>query len=64
MGVDIDIRSHNRKALDIIPCAKMELIEGSSIDPDIIKQVRSYAVDRQFWFLWIQIIHTSMHWLS
>ena len=49
VGVDIDIRPHNRKALDEHPLRfKMELIEGSSIDPDIIQQVRSHAdgVDR------------------
>ena len=48
-GVDIDIRPHNRKALDEHPLRfKMELIEGSSIDPIIIQQVRSHAdgVDR------------------
>lgn len=44
VGVDIDIRSHNRKALDEHPLRfKMELIEGSSIDPEIIQQVRSHA---------------------
>jgi len=49
VGVDIDIRPHNRKALDEHPLRfKMELIEGSSIDPEIIQQVRSHAngVDR------------------
>ncbi|WP_255018320.1 cephalosporin hydroxylase family protein [Cyanobium sp. WKJ7-Wakatipu] len=49
VGVDIDIRPHNRKALDDHPLRfKMELIEGSSIDPEIIQQVRSHAdgVDR------------------
>ena len=49
VGVDIDIRPHNRKALDEHPLRfKMELIEGSSIDPMIIQQVRSHAdgVDR------------------
>ena len=48
VGVDIDIRSHNRKALDDHPLRfKMDLIEGSSIDPDYPK-VRSHAngVDR------------------
>lgn len=39
VGVDIDIRPHNRKALDEHPLRfKMELIEGSSIDPEIIQQ--------------------------
>jgi cephalosporin hydroxylase len=49
VGVDIDIRPHNRKALDEHALRfKMELIEGSSIDPEIIQQVRSHAdgVDR------------------
>ena len=49
VGVDIDIRPHNRKALDEHPLRfKMELIEGSSIDPEIIQQVRSLVdgVDR------------------
>ena len=49
VGVDIDIRPHNRKALDEHPLRfKMELIEGSSIDPEIIQQLRSHAdgVDR------------------
>ena len=49
VGVDIDIRPHNRKALDEHPLRfKMELIEGSSIAPEIIQQVRSHAdgVDR------------------
>jgi cephalosporin hydroxylase len=49
VGVDIDIRPHNRKALDEHPLRfKMELIEGSSIDSMIIQQVRSHAdgVDR------------------
>lgn len=49
VGVDIDIRPHNRKALDEHPLRfKMELIEGSSINPEIIQQVRCHAngVDR------------------
>lgn len=44
VGVDIDIRSHNLKALDEHPLRfKMELIEGSAIDPAIIFQVRGHA---------------------
>ena len=36
IGVDIDIRPHNRIALDEHPLRfKMELIEGSSVDPRI-----------------------------
>ena len=44
VGVDIDIRPYNRKALNEHPLRfKMELIEGSSIAPEIIQQVRRHA---------------------
>lgn len=62
VGVDIDIRPHNRKALDEHPLRfKMELIEGSSIDPEIIQQVRSHAdgVDRVL--LSLDSNHTHEH---
>jgi len=44
--VDIDIRHtpHNREALDDHPLRfKMELIEGSSVDPEIIQLLHSNA---------------------
>ena len=65
VGVDIDIRAHNRRALDEHPLRfKMELIEGSSIDPDIIQQVRSHAdgVDRVLVLL--DSNHTHEHVLA
>lgn len=44
IGVDIDIRAHNRAALDAHPLrGKMELIQGSSISPDIVEQVFTLA---------------------
>ena len=62
IGVDIDIRSHNRKALDEHPLRfKMELIEGSSVDPDIIKQVRSQAVDAECILVSLDSNHTHEH---
>ena len=65
VGVDIDIRPHNRKALDEHPLRfKMELIEGSSIDPMIIQQVRSHAdgVDRVL--VSLDSNHTHQHVLA
>ena len=65
VGVDIDIRPHNRKALDEHPLRfKMELIEGSSIDPEIIQQVRSHAdgVDRVL--VTLDSNHTHEHVLA
>jgi cephalosporin hydroxylase len=40
IGVDIDIRAHNRAAIEEHPLAnRIELIQGSSVDPDIVRQV-------------------------
>lgn len=40
IGIDIDIRPHNRHVLESHPFAGMiELVEGSSVDPDIVANV-------------------------
>jgi cephalosporin hydroxylase len=65
VGVDIDIRPHNRKALDEHPLRfKMELIEGSSIDPDIIQQVRSHASGVERVLVSLDSNHTHEHVLA
>jgi cephalosporin hydroxylase len=65
VGVDIDIRPHNRKALDEHPLRfKMELIEGSSIDPEIIQQVRSHADDIERVLVSLDSNHTHEHVLA
>lgn len=65
VGVDIDIRPHNRKALDEHPLRfKMELIEGSSIDPGIIQQVRSHADGVERVLVSLDSNHTHEHVLA
>src|SRR3954469_12644806 len=40
VAVDIDIRAHNRRALEQHPLFhRIKLIEGSSVDPDILRKV-------------------------
>jgi cephalosporin hydroxylase len=42
VGVDIDIRPHNRAAITAHPLAtRIRLIEGSSIAPDVVERVRA-----------------------
>ena len=42
IGIDVEIRPHNRAALDGHPLRPLiELIEGSSIDPSVVNRVRS-----------------------
>lgn len=44
LGIDIEIRPHNRTAIEAHPMFKrISLLEGSSIAADIIKQVRKAA---------------------
>jgi len=65
VGVDIDIRHHNRKALDQHPLRfKMELIEGSSIDPEIIHKVRSHADGVDLVLVSLDSNHTHDHVLA
>jgi len=65
VGVDIDIRPHNREALDEHPLRfKMELIEGSSVDPDIIQQARSHADGVERVLVSLDSNHTHEHVLA
>ena len=65
VGVDIDIRSHNRKALDNHPLRfKMELIEGSSVDPSIVNQARSHIGNSGTTIVSLDSNHTHDHVLA
>ena len=65
IGVDIDIREHNRQALDIHPMRnRMELIEGSSISTDIIDQVYSLSKGFERVMVFLDSNHTHEHVLA
>lgn len=47
LGIDIDIRAHNRKAIEEHPLFKrITMIEGSSIETEIIALVKAKAKDK------------------
>jgi len=65
LGIDIDIRSHNRKALESHPLfSRISMIEGSSIDPETIQQVKDNAKGKQCVFVCLDSNHTHNHVLS
>jgi len=65
VGIDIDIRPHNRKALDEHPLRfKMELIEGSSIDPEIVKKASGYTNNAKKVLVSLDSNHTHEHVLA
>jgi cephalosporin hydroxylase len=65
LGLDIDIRDHNRTAIESHPLAhKIDMIQGSSIAPDIIAQVREYAKDYERILVCLDSNHTHEHVLA
>jgi cephalosporin hydroxylase len=65
IGVDIDIRSHNRLAIEAHPMSKrITMIEGSSIAPDTVEKVRALAAGRRKILVCLDSNHTHDHVLS
>ena len=65
VGVDIDIRAHNRAALDAHPMRnRMELIEGSSVAPEIIDRVKTHAEGCTRVMVCLDSMHTHDHVLA
>ena len=62
IGVDIDIRSHNREALNKHPMRnRMELIEGSSIATEIISKVYDLSKGYKRIMVFLDSNHTHDH---
>jgi cephalosporin hydroxylase len=65
VGVDIDIREHNRVAIEAHPMFKrIELIQGSSIDGAIVDEVKRRAAGRQRIMVVLDSNHTHDHVLA
>jgi len=62
LGVDIDIRAHNRAAIEAHPMAtRIQMIEGSSIEADIIAQVQAVADQYETILVCLDSMHTHDH---
>ena len=65
LGVDIDIREHNKKAIESHPMSNwIEMIQGSSISPEIIDKVKSFANNYNRILVCLDSNHTHEHVLS
>lgn len=65
LGVDIDIRPHNRKAIEAHPMSHLiKMIEGSSVDPDVVGQVKAIAKDYNKIIIFLDSNHTHDHVLA
>lgn len=62
LGIDIDIREHNRKEIEAHPMYDIiTMIQGSSIDDDIVKQVHDFAKDYETVMVIFDSCHTYDH---
>jgi cephalosporin hydroxylase len=65
VGIDIDIRAHNRAAIEAHPLARrITMIEGSSVDPAVLAQVQGAATGRDRVLVCLDSNHTHAHVLS
>ncbi len=65
LGIDIDIRPHNRAAIEAHPMAsRIQMIQGSSIAPEILEQVKQVAADYQRVLVCLDSNHTHDHVLA
>ena len=62
IGIDVDIRAHNRTAIEQHPMFKrISMIQGSSVAPDVVAQVRAAVVGRQRVLVCLDSNHTHEH---
>lgn len=65
LAIDIDIRPHNRKAIEEHPMYKrISMIQGSSIDPAIVTQVIEKAKGKKRVLVCLDSNHTHEHVLD
>jgi cephalosporin hydroxylase len=62
VGVDIEIRPHNRTAIATHPLGdRIQLIEGSSVDPRVVQQVQAIARGAKCVLVLLDSNHTKAH---
>jgi cephalosporin hydroxylase len=62
LGIDIDIRSHNRVAIEAHPMSQyINLLQGSSIDEELVQQVRQRVAGRAPILVILDSNHSHAH---
>lgn len=65
IGVDVDIRSHNREKIEAHPLSsRIRLVQGSSTDPATVEEVARLAADRTRAIVALDSSHTHAHVLD
>ena len=62
LGIDIDIRKHNRREIERHRMAKrIEMIEGSSTDPRVLAKVRRFTRGKKRVLVFLDSNHSGVH---
>jgi len=65
IGIDIDIRAHNREAIEAHPMAsRIQMVQGSSVAKDVVDQVRDRVGDAKRVMVFLDSMHTHDHVLA
>jgi cephalosporin hydroxylase len=65
LGLDIDIRAHNRAAIEAHPMSRrIDMIQGSSIAADVVAQVKAKAAGKKSVLVFLDSNHTHDHVLG
>jgi cephalosporin hydroxylase len=65
LGIDIDIREHNRVAIEAHPMSnRIDMIQGSSVAEDVVAKVREYAKSYKRILVSLDSNHTHEHVLA
>ena len=65
VGIDIEIRPHNRQAIESHPLFPLiTLIEGSSIDPNVVDQAKAQVREGETVLVLLDSCHTKEHVLA
>ena len=65
LGLDIDIRAHNRAAIEQHPMgSRIQMIQGSSIAPEVVQQVHAVAQQYGRILVFLDSMHTHEHVLA
>lgn len=65
IGIDIDIRKHNKEAIEAHPLGRrISMIEGSSVDPGVVEQVREMAKRCKCIMVFLDSNHAHEHVLA
>jgi cephalosporin hydroxylase len=65
IGIEVEYRAHNREAVEQYSLSeRIRVIEGSSVDPDVVARVREAAKGHERVMLILDSLHTHEHVLA